>query len=372
MRQLITCVLLLTLTCLPALAQTAPTPDPDNPAGLADGVTRALRLEPSAQNKRNSEGDFIQLKDGSILLGYSHYLGQSGGDHGSAYLAGRISHDHGQTWSDTDTTLVAKTDADVNLMEVSFLRLTEDRIALLYLRKYRGEGNKMFSNIYVRFSDDEAQTWSDPVEVIADNTNYNVINNDRLVRLSSGRLVIPVAVNNSAVCYFSDDDGLTWRRNTGGPLIAHLNNGNRMAVQEPGVVELTDGRVLLWVRTNAGFQYFAHSDDDCETFTDLAPSTLRSPLSPASIERIPSTGDLLCLWNDSPTRKRTPFTAAISCDDGATWENTRPLESRANGWFCYTAIDFVGDEVLLAHCAGGGLAVPQVTRFEVEWLYEEE
>lgn len=44
-----------------------------------------------SDNPRNSEGDFIQLKDGKILFVYSHYDGKSSGDHASAYLAGRYS-----------------------------------------------------------------------------------------------------------------------------------------------------------------------------------------------------------------------------------------------------------------------------------------
>ena len=58
-----------------------------------------LRLEPSSDNPRNSEGDFIRLKDGSILFIYTHFTGGSG-DHATANLAGRISNDDGQTWSD--------------------------------------------------------------------------------------------------------------------------------------------------------------------------------------------------------------------------------------------------------------------------------
>ena len=99
--------------------------------------------------------------------------------------------------------------------------------------------------------------------------------------------------------------------------------------------------------------------------------------SPASIERIPSTGDLLLVWNDGddplaakPPVGRRPFPAALSTDDGATWGNVKNLGTDPQGWYCYTAIDFVGDHVLLGHCEYPGLNSLQVTRVPVDWLYK--
>lgn len=51
------------------------------------------------------------------------------------------------------------------------------------------------------------------------------------------------------------------------------------------------------------------------------------------------------------------------------------LEDHPDGWFCYPAIDFAGDRVLLAHCAGlrteGALDVTQMTSFSLDWLWAE-
>jgi hypothetical protein len=49
------------------------------------------------------------------------------------------------------------------------------------------------------------------------------------------------------------------------------------------------------------------------------------------------------------------------------------LFDNPHGWYCYTAVEFVDDHVLLGHCAGdrqknNGLAETHVTRFPVEWL----
>src|SRR5258705_13634573 len=116
----------------------------------------------------------------------------------------------------------------------------------------------------------------------------------------------------------------------------------------------------MFLRTNAGVQYFSWSRDGGETWDRAVPSTLRSPLSPASIKRIPSTGDLLVVWNDNyeakapgvTAGKRTPFNVAISKDEGKTWINQRTIENDPRGVYCYTAIEFWEDQALLGHCAG--------------------
>lgn len=154
---------------------------------------------------------------------------------------------------------------------------------------------------------------------------------------------------------------------------------SELLAQEPGVVELTDGGLLMFCRSR-DCQLTSRSDDGGDTWSTLERSNIAQPTaSPASIERIPSTGDLLLVWNNGkdplaevkPVGRR-PLTAAISKDDGATWQHIRNLGTDPDGWYCYTAIEFVGDHVLLAHCEYPGLNSLQVTRLPVRWLYEEE
>ena len=64
-----------------------------NKNDITVGKADVLKLLPETNNPRNSEGDFITLKDERILFIYSHYTGESGSDHGNAYLAGRFSED---------------------------------------------------------------------------------------------------------------------------------------------------------------------------------------------------------------------------------------------------------------------------------------
>jgi sialidase-1 len=343
-------------------------------------VERIRLLEPGPGNPRNSEGDFIELRDGRVMLVYTHFTG-GGSDHAAAHLAARFSEDGGRTWSEEDVTVVPN-EGGFNVMSVSLLRLDSGEIALFYLRK----NSLTDCRPLMRVSRDEGQTWSEP-KVCIDSIGYYVLNNDRAVQLSSGRLVLPVARHNTPEqnkfdgrgvisCFLSDDGGETWRESK------TRQQGDGLTLQEPGVVELKDARLLMFCRTPHGSQYTAYSEDGGETWSEPAPSNILSPLSPASIERIPSTGDLLLVWNNHDDvaeeyrGKRTPYNVAVSKDEGKTWTAVKTLEDDPHGWYCYTAVAFAGEHVLLAHCAGdrrkGGLNTTQVTRFPVAWLYGEK
>ena len=338
-----------------------------------------LRLEPGPENPRNSEGDFITLKDGRIMFVYSRYFGSKGGDHSPAYLAARFSNDGGKTWTSEDLKVVER-EGTMNVMSVSLLRLQNGKIALFYLKK----NSETDCIPMVRFSNDEAKTWSDPVPCITDKKGYFVLNNNRVIQLKNGRILMAVNLYNIAEgsilnkgslwSYYSDDNGLTWKSGVEVP------NPDKFLTQEPGIVELKNKDILMIIRSNPGVQCISYSKDKGVTWSSVKPSNIKSPVSPASIERIPSTGDLLLVWNnnggDDPAikGKRTPLTVAISKDEGKTWQKAKNVEDDPDGWYCYIAIHFVGKDVLLGHCAGNrpkgtGLAVTQITKLSLDWIY---
>jgi hypothetical protein len=359
---------------LPTLAQAAP------------AAPRILSLLPPAPgNPRNTEGDFLPLRDGRILFAYTKFTG-GGGDHATAHIAARYSSDLGATWTANDVTLLANEGA-MNVMSVSFVRLKQSRrIAFFYLRKDSDTRCAPF----VRYSSDEARTWSsEPIPVIEDNPGYHVLNNDRVIQTAAGRLLAPVALHTSPEgkwtsrgsvrVYMSDDEGRQWRRSPQILECPDLNNAT--GLQEPGVVELKGGRLLLFCRTALGSQYVSISSDGGDSWTPPSPSGLLSPVSPASIERIPKTGHLLAVWNDHSAipanlkSRRTPLTLAISRDEGQTWERRRNLLEDPKGWYCYTAIEFVKDRILLAYASGGSdglknLSRTQIASVPLRWLYQ--
>ena len=367
--------LLPALALLALLAPAAPALDWER----LPGVERVLDLPPGPDNPRNSEGAFLRLKDGRILFVYTKFTG-GGGDHDTAFLAGRVSADGGKTWTGEDA-VVLPNEGGMNIMSVSLLRMGRGDIGLFYLRK----NSEQDCRPYLRVSSDEGATWSEPRCIVESPVSYYVVNNDRIIRLKSGRIVIPAARHDwkgkgmdgraHMVCFLSDDDGATWR-----PSESVMYN-QRVMLQEPGVVELKDGRLMMFIRTDGGSQYLSWSEDGGSKWTEPVPGDLKSPLSPASNKRIPATGDLLAAWNDHEgiapelAKARTPSAVALSKDEGKTWTTRRNLSADPNGWYCYTALEFVDGHVLLAQCAGdrrqNGLARTWVLRFPVKLLYGE-
>ena len=360
-------------------------------ASPAPGVKRTLDLPPGPGNPRNSEGAFLPLRDGRIMFAYSRYCGESKSDHATAEIAARYSRDNGTTWSGKDE-IIVRNEGAMNVMSVSLLRLKSGEIALFYLVK----NSLSDCRPVMRRSFDEGRTWSEPKVCITDEIAYYVLNNDRVIQLRDGRLLFAVAKHSFpdgrfdesgvVLTYSSDDNGATWRRGKGA-LSVRGADGRQCAAQEPGVVECSDGRVLLWMRTDAGRQYFSRSTDRGETWSAPVPSPLVSPLSPASVKRLP-TGDLLAVWNDHASRPemkayreaeqpwangwRSPLAAALSSDDGRTWRGAKMIEDDPNGWFCYTAIQPLDDgTVLLGYCAYDLLAHSRLVKVPLEWLYED-
>ena len=271
-----------------------------------------LRLNPVPGNPRNSEGDFITLKDGRIMFVFTHYTGNHGDDNDNAFLAARYSDDNGKSWSSEDVKIVGQ-EGKMNVMSVSLLRLKNGEIALFYL-KINSEDDCI---PMMRISNDEAKTWSGPIPCITDKPGYFVLNNNRVIQLKDGRILFAVALHQSFKerigsiwSYYSDDNGRTWMPGN------EASNPDSIITQEPGVVELKNGEIMMFMRTTAGVQYLSFSKDKGISWSPVERSIIKSPCSPASITRIPSSGDLLMVWNNNgENQKRTPLNIAISKDE---------------------------------------------------------
>jgi predicted neuraminidase len=158
-------------------------------------------------------------------------------------------------------------------------------------------------------------------------------------------------------------------------------NPSGVVAQEPGVVELKDGAIMMFIRASGGFQQFSHSKDKGQTWSPMVASNLPSPLSPASIARIPSTKDLLAVWNNNdgsnPQKRewRTPLTVAVSTDEGKSWKHITDIEPDPDACYCYTAIHFTKKDVLLGYCAGQGgwnLSNTNISLIRQKDLYKKE
>ena len=295
-------------------------------------------------NARNSEAAAIEIEGGHMLLAWSDFYGGPT-DFSAARVSGIISVDGGRTWGEKCT--VVENTSVVNTMMPSLLRLESGELALFYLKMEDLGDSRMF----IRKSFDEGETWGAEVCVTPDQ-GFHSPANDRCIQLRNGRIVMPDSVGETSFpdgqvarlrCYYSDDAGDNWQQGSGD---AEVPGGG----VEPVVVERKDGSLLMIIRTRLSNIYRCESFDGGDTWSVPVPMALVAATSPANMKRIPNTGDLLLVWNHSlDMRRRNPLTAAVSKDDGETWDNVRDLENDAEHAFAYPSITFRGDEVLLTY-----------------------
>lgn len=139
----------------------------------------------------------------------------------------------------------------------------------------------------------------------------------------------------------------------------HIQDGC-VQCQEPGLVELTGGRVMMWCRTPGGYAYRAYSGDGGETWGDFtAIESFMMPCAPQSIKKIPGTGRYIMLYN---TRGEMPFgdprfhwrnnlAVAISDDECRNWKYHGLLEPQ-DTLACYYSICFAGENVVFSYYEG--------------------
>jgi len=357
-----------------------------------------LSFAPDKTHPRHSEGSFIRLNDGKILFIYSRF-NQGDHDDSPSDLVAITSADEGETWSEPVVTLPASRHGTSNVMSVSLERMANGDIGLFYGVKRTldvrpaettsagsGQGKTWFMLdplvthicVYLARSSDEGKTWYKTTEcTLPDRNGYYVFNNDRVERLPSGRIILPLSCHRNAStpeglhyfdgrafgCFvYSDDDGETWNEAPGS--VYPPFTGTDSGLQEAGVIRHNNGVLQSYFRTDKMFHYEAFSLDDGMHWTEAQPSRFTGPCSPLKIKRNPYTGDLYAIWNPIPnyngryTSKagwgRTPFVWAVSHDDGLTWSDYKIIEDHPEHGYCYPGVFFTNDgAMLVAYCAGG-------------------
>lgn len=321
-------------------------------------------------NPRNGEGAFIRLKNNDILHVYTAYFGNDGGDHCTADLCGMISSDEGETFG-TPFLIKKKPPEALNLMSVSLLRMNNGDIGLFYIEKlpFGNSDKKVIDRYCLIRSSDEGKTFGDPVYCINDG-DYHVINNDRVIRLANGKILIPSARHpvhervgegiGRANFFISDDDGRSFRK-TSCELVTPFPEISK-GLQEPGVYQLSDGRLWGYFRTNFGFQFEAFSSDEGESWTDVRPNlTFTSPRSPMLIKDVGKY--TLAIFNPEPPHRmnprpfgldRTPFMVAVSEDRGESFCRFYLLEDDLQSSYCYPAVIEGEDYFLVSYYHSNG------------------
>lgn len=342
----------------------ADSPLPDGPEDLraTDDGWRFMVNEATPEHPRHSEGDLVVLSDGSLLLVWSDYHAGKGWDESPARLSARRSTDGGRTWSRTWTAV--EDEHGTNVMSASLLNLGDD-LLLVYLDHLPGMPVK---GMVARRSGDGGRSWSAAEAITPANGNRHSANNASLRRLADGRILLAAREYVDGVrwpyCLLSDDGGRTWHPGAHVP-DPGLPERERLAqnVNEPSVAQLADGRLLMTMRSVSGGQFFSYSEDRGQSWSRPFLSPLRGACSPAAMQRVPGSDDVLCLWTYGLSG-RTPLVSALSSDAGASWRPLKLVERSRHHGYCYTSITFHGEHVLLTYSHAPEL--DGVRRFEVE------
>lgn len=322
---------------------------------------------------RGMMGDFIQLKDGSLLFSYTD------GD-----IKVIRSADQGRTWG-APQVLVQAPPSQVKsyICHPSFLRLPSGAIMATYIHSTHPATPYVATN-YFRLSTDEGRTWSDQY-CYTPYPGYVLVHNDRLSILSTGRLLavaeykmyLPSSDDHSGfvgMTFYSDDNGVSWHPSAN---TVDLYGSDKTEVQEADAVELKDGRLLMFARTYSGWPVFAYSEDKGATWGPPTPrKDIKMPYAGLpTVRRIPSTGDLLFIWISERSQdkvkpqvhRRCTLTAAVSKDEGQTFVSQRNIASNPEDDFGYQAVEFLADGTVLVgyHCRDG----LRLARLGVDWFY---
>lgn len=319
-------------------------------------IGRQVHFIPASQNNsRNGEGSFIRLSDGSLLFAYTSFFSNGREDEDVAQISYIKSTDDGESWTD-EGVLFAKPQNAVNIMSFSFLKMLNGDIGAFYILK-NPDGT---DDIIFRRSEDDCKTWSEPVSCIKNvlRDDYYILNNDRVEKLSNGRVILPLACHSLHVgcegltpgeIYFvySDDDCKTFKKSE--EKITCPFPHDPIGLQEPGIYEKGNGVLWCYIRTCLGFQYQSFSEDFGETWSPPCPNTFfSSPGSPMSVKNCKNIA--IAIFNPIPEHVlrdedkefwgRTPYVMAVSYDKGETFlkENLYYIEDDLSNGYCYPAV----------------------------------
>ena len=335
--------------------------------------------EASKEYPRYSEGSILPLNDGSLLFATTQFIG-SGSDFATARIIAKKSTDGGRTWS--KPRVLQENTGKKNVMSATLRYLAgpehEQRpIGLFYLKKNTLSDLKA----YLKISNDNGKTFGPPTEITTP-PGYHVMNNDRITILSTGRWLAPVASTADVhkenhfvcTCFISDDKGKSWRQSKGKVDYA------RRGAMEPEVFELKDGRVLMIFRTQFGHIGSSVSGDGGNTWSTPASWGVRAPEAPATLRRVPSTGDLMLIWNDNydPKAKshggtRSPLTVAISDNEGHSWKIKRNLETETDHGYSYISLIFYQGRAIMGYYVSDPdrKISSRFRSIPLAWFYEE-
>lgn len=317
-------------------------------ATVAVGCGRgaAAEREPAAETNRrwidprctvlpwSVQAHIVRLGDGRLLT-----LGQN---------KALVSSDEGRSWRELSQITNGHKPGIPEAGGSVLLRTRDGAIVLFYMDmseyvfrwdSVHGEPSPdTYLDLWCIRSLDEGTTWIDRHKVMHGYCGALI----NIIETRDGHIVVPVSdlarnPGRFITCtYMSADRGKTWTRSNA---IDLGGAGHHDGACEATAVELSDGRVLMLIRTARDRFWEAFSEDHGLTWREFRPSQIESSNSPAYLLRL-SSGRIAMFWNrlypEGQTRwprwqwhrpwahrpaswHRTELSLAFSDDDCRTW-----------------------------------------------------
>lgn len=281
----------------------------------------------------------ITTKDGT-LLALCEARKDDRGDSGNIDLVAKRSTDGGNTWSSPYVVWDAGDHTAGNPCPVIDQR-TGRIVMLMCWNLATDHGKDLHAgtsvdtrHVYQTHSDDDGLTWSEAKEItsaVKDPSWWWYATGPGIgIQLKKGphkgRLLIPANYTKKGIfgahTLYSDDGGDTWT----------ISSSIKPTVNESQVVELSDGRLMMNMRTQGfpetkrpytGYRSIAYSEDGGATWSDpVFDDELGDPICQASIIRYDNKRILFSNPSPPVSLKRGPrerMTIHLSRDDGKSW-----------------------------------------------------
>ncbi len=352
----------------------------------------SVQAEPPS---RNSDGEpfqtpvFVSGTDGyhtyripalvvskkGTLLAFCEGRKTSRSDHGDLDLVLKRSTDNGKTWG--KQILVHEEGGESKITIGNPCPVVDQSTGFIWMSLCRD--NK---KVFITHSEDDGATWAKPKDIsnVATKPNWTWVatgpgNGIQLMRGKfAGRLVMPCDhraggrntynTNGHSHSLFSDDHGKTWTM--GKPTDPGMN--------ECAVVELTDGRLMLNMRSYRGKNRRAVtiSEDGGKTWgNSIDDPTLIEPVCQGSFIRFTDAkafGEDRLLFSNPASKTRNKLTVRVSYDEGKTWPVGKILNA---GPAAYSNLAVLRDNSIgNLFERGDNNAYETITfaRFGLEWL----
>jgi sialidase-1 len=346
------------------------------------------------------------------ILAYCEARRSASGDWGAIDIFLRRSIDGGQTWSPVQRMNPSGEVISKNPVALrQGLASPEERtfnnpvaipdrqtgsVYFLYCAEY--------ARCFAMRSDDDGQSWTDPVEITATFEPFRKHYDWRVlatgpghgIQLTNGRLLVPVWLSTgtgghahrpSCVSVItSDDHGQSWER---GEIIAR-DSGHIPNPSETTAVQLQDGRVMVNIRSESrrNRRLVAFSDDGATGWSEPSfDDALFEPVCFASLARLSqqpphNRNRLIFVHPDSresagfdlgqTAQPRENLTIRLSYDEGQTWPIAKVLDPGVGG---YADLASRTDYTILCLYERGSTGISMfqtgqltLARFNLAWL----